>query len=301
MTAIKTLQTAPATALAVAAMVLSAACWGSATIMSKAALGAIPPFTLLVIQLSTSVTALWLAAIATRTRFTLDRDGRKAALAGVLEPGLAYVVAVPGLALTSAVNASVIGTGEPALILLLTWLVLKQRPNLSMVLAIAIAMAGVLLVTIPDLKIAGQGELSGDALILLGTLFAAGYVVVSSQYRGDMSPLALAALQQTVGLALAVCVFAVAVLIGAEPIPKVPAASILLIAALSGIVQYALAFWFYLVGLKTLAPSVAGLFLALIPVFGISGAVLFLNEPLMSLQGLGAALVVAAIIVAARS
>ena len=300
MTSTKATKSASAMAVAFAAMVLSAACWGSATVMSKAALSAIPPFTLLVIQLTTSVTALWLAALATRTRFTLDRPALKAALAGVLEPGLAYSVAVPGLALTSAINASVIGAAEPALVLLLTWSLLKQRPKPSMLLAIVIAIAGVILLSVPELQDAGQGEMRGDAFVLLGTLFAAGYVILSSRYGGNISPLALAAVQQTVGLVLAVCVFAVAVLMGAEPIPNALPPSVLLIAAISGIVQYALAFWFYLVGLKTLSPSVAALFLALVPVFGISGAVLFLNEPLMALQGIGAALVVTAIFMAAR-
>ncbi|ANK72926.1 MULTISPECIES: EamA family transporter [Ensifer] len=46
-------------------------------------------------------------------------------------------------------------------------------------------------------------------------------------------------------------------------------AGMLALALISGIVQYALAFWLYLIGLKRLPVSTAALFLTLTPVFGI--------------------------------
>ena len=55
---------------------------------------------------------------------------------------------------------------------------------------------------------------------------------------------------------------------------------VLLFAALSGIVQYALAFWLYLFALQHLRASVAAFYLALIPVFGIAAASVFLGESL---------------------
>ena len=66
-------------------------------------------------------------------------------------------------------------------------------------------------------------------------------------------------------------------------------------AIVSGIVYYALAFWFYIVGLKKIPASLAGLFLNLIPIFAIGGAYIFLGERLGAIQWAGAILILVAV------
>jgi drug/metabolite transporter (DMT)-like permease len=61
----------------------------------------------------------------------------------------------------------------------------------------------------------------------------------------------------------------------------------------SGVLYYAVAFWFYLYGLSRVRASLAGVMLNLTPVFGVGGAVLFLGERLAPTQWLGAGLLVA--------
>jgi drug/metabolite transporter (DMT)-like permease len=63
----------------------------------------------------------------------------------------------------------------------------------------------------------------------------------------------------------------------------------------SGLIYYAFAFWFYIVGLKRVPASTAGQFLNLIPVFGVAGATIFLGERLGVAQWLGAILILAAV------
>jgi drug/metabolite transporter (DMT)-like permease len=291
---------APRRAFAVAAMVLSAACWGLATVASKHALDAVPPFGLLAAQLSASVAALWLAVALTGRRPRLDAAGRRAAATGLLEPGLAYGVGVPGLALTSASAASVIGAAEPALILLIGWAALGQRPTPGLWAAMAAAMAGVLTVTAAGAEDAGRST-AGDLMIFAGVAFAAVYVVASSRLATRLDPLPLAALQQSAGLALALALFGAAWATGAEPgLLGLPPAALAL-AAGTGVVQYALAFWLYLSGLRTLPAGVAGLFMTLIPVFGVGGAVAFLGETPTPAQGAGSVVVVLAVFAIARS
>lgn len=286
--------------LAIAAMVLSAACWGSATVMTKGALDQVPPFTLLAIQLASSVAFLWLAAAVMRTRIALEPGTARAAATGLLEPGLSYGLSVPGLALTTAANASIIGAAEPALIILVAWALFRHRPGAWLALAVLMAMLGIVLVTLSNLEGPGRGDPWGDLLVLLGTVFAALYVVSSSRFVTRIAPLPLAALQQSVGLIAALILLAGALLVGGERLPAAISTEMIVLAAASGIVQYALAFWFYLIGLKVLPPGVAGLFLALIPVFGIGGAAIFLGEALMITQGAGAILIILAVIVAVR-
>jgi drug/metabolite transporter (DMT)-like permease len=71
--------------------------------------------------------------------------------------------------------------------------------------------------------------------------------------------------------------------------------SVWILAIASGIVQYALAFWFYLIALREITAGTAALFLTLIPVFGVGGAYLFLHEQLTLWQWLGAILIVTAV------
>ena len=68
-----------------------------------------------------------------------------------------------------------------------------------------------------------------------------------------------------------------------------------LLAAASGLVQYALAFSLYMAALKTIRASLAGSFLNLVPLFGFAGASLFLHEAISWQQLLGAAITVVAV------
>lgn len=281
---------------AVAAMIASAACWGFATVLTKGALAAMPPFSLLVVQLSASVAFLWAAVAVTGQS---ARGTGRAALAGVLEPGLAYGAGVPGLMLTSAASASVIGAAEPMFIAALAWAAFGLRPSAPVAVAMLTGALGVALVTATGAE-AGERRLAGDLLVLLGTLFAAVYVLVSSRSVQGIAPLPLAAAQQSAGLGFAVALAAAAMAARLEPPPAAVAPEALALAAASGVVQYALAFWFYLLGLRALPVATAGVFLALIPVFGVSGAMLFLGEAVAPAQGLGCALVIAAVLLAAR-
>lgn len=204
--------------LAVAGMVASAACWGLAMVMTEGALAQVPPFTLLAIQLGASVGFLWAAAV-TGARIPLGRRARRAAATGLLEPGLAYGVGVPGVALTTASNASVIGPAESAFILPLAWLLFGHRPGdtrrprhpdregrRDSDLALGFRRPGL-------------GHAAGDLLVLAGTLFAAFYVVASSRPVGEFAPLPLAALQQTVGPGFALLLPAATLLLGWERPP----------------------------------------------------------------------------------
>lgn len=279
--------------LATLAIILSAACWGLATVATKGLLEEVPPFQLLGLQLGASVTFLWCCVGVARPSFAgLERITAVLA-SGMLEPGLAYALAVPGLALTTAANATVIGAAEPVFICALAWLLLGDRPSRGVSGVLALAIAGVLMVTLSGVEGLGQGRLWGDALVGLGTAVAALYVVMSSRLVGSMAPLSLAALQQSAGLACVLVLLAGAWGSGFEA-PSALSWTLILTAAATGVVQYALAVWFYLLGLRMLSAPIAGLYLALIPVFGLAGAVLALGETVAPLQMVGAVLVIAA-------
>lgn len=286
--------------LAILAMIGSAAAWGSATVMTKDLLERVPPFTLLSVQLSASVAALFAALVLTGRGTRLERSTRRAGLVGLLEPGLSYGLAVPGVAFTTAAAASLIGAAEPALVALVAWALFGVRPGLRLSGIIALAMAGVAFVGVStEPETAGDHRLAGDLLVFAGTLAAAFYVVISARHAVAIEPLRLAAAQQAVGLVFVLAVTGLAVATGLAPLGTLDG-STLAAAAASGLVQYALAFWLYLAAVRVLPVGSAAVYLTLIPVFGVGGGVLLLGERLEPVQWAGAALVVAAVLLVAR-
>lgn len=284
--------------VAVAYMVASSASWGLAAVASKGLVEHVDAMTLLSAQLFASVLFLWSVAWLDR-RTVFPRPSAKllaASLCGVLEPGLSYAVGLYGLTLTGATAYSLISATEPLLILFVAWLLLGQRPGARSLFATAVAIAGILLVSFNGGVHPQQSSSVGNALVGLGTLFAAVYVVLSSRFVLDTTPVLLSALQQSIGWIVSIGLLVLAKVNGA---PVTDASSIepgiWLAAGLTGIVQYGLAFWFYLTGLKALPVAHAALYLCLIPVFGVSGAVLFLGETVGARELIGSALVVAAI------
>jgi len=276
--------------MAVIAMVGSAACWGFGSVVSKAALNELAPGLLLVVQLATSSFILWLFVFLTGSLVQLNRSARIAAAAGVLEPGVAYSLGTLGLTLTSASIASTIGATEPLIILLLAAALLKERILPRHVLGTLGIMLGLVLIANPVES--AVGEVLGMSLVIGGTVTAAFYVLLSAKYSVDTPASLSAARQQSVGLVFALILYGLGFLFTDYSTSESLSIKATILAIASGAIQYALAFWLYLWGLKHLSVSEAGLFLALIPVFGIFGGAFFLDEMLGWFQLCGAGVIV---------
>lgn len=283
---------------ATVAMIGSAACWGFGTVMDRDLLDSFTPPSLLVVELIASVAALTLIALPERPLRYWGSGLRRASLAGLLEPGAAYAIVLAGLALTTAGNTSAISATEPLIILVLAWIFLQQRPSCRVLIAIFVAVTGLVMISGESLVAwADPTQAFGDLLVLVSTGFAAAYVVVASQFSHRVPPATMATAQQVVGLG-----FAIVLLVGLETSGFVSqdwttiTPGLLAYAAVSGIVQYGLAFWLYLIGLKYLKPATAGLWLTLTPVFGIAGAFLWLGEIPTMLMLTGTAIILTALI-----
>lgn len=284
--------------LAALAMVGSAACWGSATVMSRDLLDHFSAPRLLIIQLGSSILLLALMALREQPRLFLTPALGKASLTGILEPGLAYTAGLIGLSMTTAGHSAVISSAEPIFIVLVGWLLFRHRSSLRTTVCIALAMVGLLLVSLETVsEHDGHNMLLGDTLVVLATLFAAGYVVLSARIAGHFPPAILAGAQQTVGFGFAVLVYMIAQSIGVSPPQEPIDISLLVYAAFSGIIQYAIPFWLYLIGLQVLSASVAGLYLTLTPKFGIVGAYLWLGEQASGTMLLGAGIIITAVLI----
>jgi len=105
-------------------------------------------------------------------------------IAGVLL-ALHFATWVPSVTLTSVASSLALVTTQPIWATLLARLAGHQVPSRVWV-GIAVALTGVLLLTGIDFTVSTQA-LAGDALALLGGMFAAGYVTAGAELRRTVS------------------------------------------------------------------------------------------------------------------
>ena len=284
----------------VTALVLAAACWGVATVITKHVLTNVPPLTLLVLQLTVSVVFLWAIVLVQRLRLPQRSDIVRLGGLGILNPGLAYTFGLLGLSYTTASMGTLLWAAEPILILGLAWLILRERLTPTLVAFSLLAIVGVVLVAGIDVGVEQTSLLLGNGLILTGVACCALYTVLTRRMVTNLDPLLIVVLQQTLALVWALAIWPLEwAREGELGLTTISPASWGW-AALSGVLYYALAFWCYIIGLKQMPASTVGMFLNLIPIFGIGAAYLFLGERLTLVQWIGGALILAAVVMVLR-
>ena len=271
----------------------AAATWGLGLVAIKASLGdveAAPGY--LAVQLASSLTALVAAAVLTR-RPILPNNGRLGFTfgTGILEYALAYGLMIVGLGLTSVTNAALIGASEPILIAVMAWVILREPFDRSLRLAILVSALGLGLVVTPDIALTGMTPAAiGDLLILAG----AAYAVASRHLLHETNALTIAIAQQLAGLGALVAALAVLRVV-APGTMQLPTLSQMLSAILTGILVHGVAVWLHLHALRRMSAGMFSTYLALVPVFAIAAASLFLGEQLTILELVGSALLIAAV------
>jgi drug/metabolite transporter (DMT)-like permease len=281
-------------------LVLAAACWGTATVITKHVLTDIPPLTLLVLQLTVSVVFLWAIVLVQRLRLPQRRDIVRLGGIGILNPGLAYTFGLLGLSSTTASMSTLLWAAEPILILVLAWLILRERLTRTLIAFSLLAIVGVVLVARIDIGADQASLVVGNGLILIGVACCALYTVLTRRMVTDLDPLLIVVLQQSLALVWALAIWPLEWARGSDfGLTTISPASWGW-AALSGVLYYALAFWCYIIGLKQLPASMVGLFLNLIPIFGVGSAYLFLGERLTAVQWIGGTLILLAVVAVLR-
>lgn len=267
-------------------------CWGIAIVMSKGALSDFSPIILLAVQLLSSVIFLWCVVfLRCRVRSGLF-EFIKFSWLGLLEPLLTYLFVLTGMTYSGASEASVLQSLESIMIVLIAALLFREYPTGKFVFYSVLVLLGVFIVIGAESHLISKKWL-GSALIALGMLSAAIYVVLSSRIAEKYDVFYIIAGQQTLALVVTLLVlpfewfgFTVSSITwGAWSL-----------ALLSGVIQYALAFVFYMVALRHISAGLAGVYLNFVPLVGIAGAFFFLGETLSLLQLGGASLVVIALV-----
>lgn len=220
------------------------------------------------------------------------------AILGALGIGAFNTLLYSGLQTTTALNSMLIQSAQPALILMLGGLVMRDRTSARQIAGVLVSLAGVLMVIARgDLALLLALRLNaGDAIIAFAVLLWALYSVLLRK-RPPVHPLSFLAASIMVGLVVIAPVYLMELASGRGIVPETGSA--LAIAYVSVFPSF-LAYLFFNRGVELIGSAATAQFMNVMPLMGAGLAMLFLGEALHLFHVAGLALVLAGIWVAGR-
>ncbi|MCW0016293.1 DMT family transporter [Rhizobium sp. BT-226] len=264
---------------------------GSTVIASKLIASSLPPFSATALRFAIAFPVLLLLMWATGAR--LPRFSRHDRLILIIQAGAGSVgyttLLISGLSLTSAADAGVIIGTLPVVSAAISILLLRERPQRALRLAVALATAGVLSIACtPD---AAGGSLAGNALIFCAVVCEGLFILLNKRLKTEVAPLALSTLMAGIGFIVAAI----------PAIFEAPFADGISASAFVAVVYYALVptiggFLLWYAGAERVSGTEAALFTAVAPVSAVMLAFIILGEPVGLSQIAGMACVLAAVL-----
>lgn len=212
------------------------------------------------------------------------------------------VLLIAGTSMSSAADAGVVAGTLPAMAALFAILVLGERPGLLAILGIALATAGVLLLSAAgssEYVSTWPGRSLGIALVTAAVACEVIFILGQRRLRAPIEPLVMATLMSTGGLLLSL---PLAVLLWAMDGSAVSVEQTGLGAALAAIAWYAwvptvLGFWLWYAGARRATATQAAVSTAWLPLVAVVGAAVVLGETLTAFQLAALALVLAGVLI----
>ncbi|MEO6030764.1 MAG: DMT family transporter [Burkholderiaceae bacterium] len=223
-------------------------------------------------------------------------DRRLLFLGSFLGNFLFSVFMLYGIARSSALAAGVIMAGIPAAVALLSRLFLHERIAPRTMLGIGCEVGGVALVSLgKNGGAADSGSWIGNALLLGSVLCEASYVVIGKQLTGRIGPKRISALINLWGLAL-VTGFGLWQALSFD-FGAVGAGSWWLLLFYS-LAASMVTVWLWMIGVKHVPASRAGIFTVMLPISAALVGMLFLGERINTVQAAAFALALAGVVLA---
>ena len=261
--------------------------WGSSFFIMKNALDAIPVQYLLAIRFSMGALLLALVCWKRWKNVTKDYLWRGAIIGGCLY--LAYSIQTYGLALTTPSKNAFLTAVYCVIVPFLYWLFAGVKPDRYNILAAALCVGGVGLVSL-------SGDLSvnlGDALTLLCAIFYAAHIVAVAKvsprkdiYLLTVFQFAFAALYAWIGGALT----------ESFPTQALADPQVILPLCYLGVMATTVALLFQNVGQVNSDPASAAVILSLESVFGVLCSVVFANDTVSVRMAVGFVMIFVAVV-----
>ena len=200
-----------------------------------------------------------------------------------------------GLKFIEAGRGALVVALTPAVIALADWLIFKAAMTARKLTGVLTAMVGCLLVvTRGDIHLLTSGAVGiGEVLILGCVVLWSAYTFIGRRVNITLSPLAATFGASLTGWAM----LTVAALLDGSlfALDRLSVAGITSIAFL-GVLGTALSFTWYAAAVRDIGPTRAGMFINLVPVFGVLLGALLLGERLAAATYLGGAVVIAGVL-----
>lgn len=277
-----------------AALAVTLFAWGLSYVWTKIVLAEMGPFTLVCTRftLATGLFALAFAATGRRPRRLSPGDHGRLFLLALLQPVGHFAFETCGLVWTTASAAALIVAAIPLTVAALEALLGRRRAGPVELARIAASVAGVACVVAGGTGLRWGGQLRGDLLMLGAVVSTAGYVVLGGALTRRLDALTVTFVQLAWGAALfaPACAWELA----GRGWPQLTARGAAALAALTVLASFA-AFVCYNFVLARCSATRAALWLNAVPVVTALAAWATLGERLTLLEGLGGAVVFAAV------
>jgi drug/metabolite transporter (DMT)-like permease len=138
------------------------------------------PFGFILVRVTAATLIFWLIhAFTAREKVNLRQDGGRLALCGLLGVASNQLLFFKGLSLTSPINASLIMTITPVLVLIASAILIKEKITWQKTAGILLGLSGAALLIFLRSRgnIGGQSSLSGDVLVFLNATSYGLYLV----------------------------------------------------------------------------------------------------------------------------
>lgn len=264
---------------------------GSTVIASKLIASGLPPFSATALRFAIAFPFFLVLMRVTGT--CLPKLGHRDRLILVVQAGAGSVgyttLLISGLGRTSAADAGVIIGTLPVVSALISIVILRERPHAFLLLAVALAAAGVLSIAAsPD---ATGGSLSGNVLIFGAVLCEGLFILLNKRLKAGIPPLAQSAAMTGIGFVVA----AIPAVFETPFTHGIPASAVLAVAYYA-LVPTVGGFLLWYAGAEKVSGTEASLFTAVAPVSAVILAAAILGEPIRNNQIAGILCVLVAVL-----
>ncbi|MDK1491617.1 DMT family transporter [Sinorhizobium sp. 7-81] len=265
---------------------------GSTVVASKIIASGLPPFAATTVRFALALPLFLVLMRVTATAW--PKLQRREWLILLVQAGAGSVgyttLLISGLRLAPAADAGVIIGTLPVISAAIAILVLGERPQRSVLLAIVLAAAGVLSIVFRA-DADNKHSLLGSALIFGAVICEGLFILINKRVKSAISPLALSTMMACLGMAVAAPI----------ALLEMPSIDAITAQAVAAVVYYALiptvgGFLLWYAGLAKVSGTEASVFTALAPVSAVLLASVVLGEPIRPNQMLGIACVLAAVL-----
>lgn len=289
-------------ALGAIALLAAASIWGGMYVVSKYVLDYIPPFTLLVMRLVLAGAVLGLIMLWRREHRVALRHWLLMAALGAVGFAMSLGFQFWGTKLSSAHAGGLITSASPAFIVLFAAWLLKERITRPKLASLGLATLGVLVVVGPDSGAAGGPDVTTGNWLLFGAAITwALYTVLGKLAALHYSSLTVATYATLAGLLFCLPIAWVSEW-RSTPLDWLAMPPLVWWGVLYvGLISTAVAFYLWVLGFARMEAGTGSLFFFAQPVVAAILGALLLGEAIRGFFYVGAALILAGLIIAARA